>query len=104
MQSAGQRRNFTPEPFDNDVRLGADGGGQQDIDSGPCYVPNLFPALVRRAYYGEPVRPSRDQGGRQGPEALRHNSDATGAQAREAGPSRIAGLREQHLGDAAGRD
>jgi|Marorgknorr_s2lv_3_1036020.scaffolds.fasta_scaffold288688_1 hypothetical protein len=55
MQSAGQRRNFTPEPFDNDVRLGADGGGQQDIDSGLWYAPNLFPALVRCANYGEPV-------------------------------------------------
>jgi len=55
MQSAGLRRNFTPEPFDNDVRLGADGGGQQDIDSGLWYAPNLFPALVRCANYGEPV-------------------------------------------------
>ena len=93
MQSAGQRRNFTPEPFDNDVRLGADGGSQQDIDSGPCYVPNLFPALVWSTYYGEQLRPSRDQGVRQGPEGLRHTSDSAGAQAREAGPSRITGLR-----------
>ncbi len=55
MKSAGQCRYFTPEPFDNHTRLRANGGIQQNIDSGFCYVHNFSPAQIRYAYHGKPV-------------------------------------------------